>query len=198
MLPDGGDPSDGEEVGDVTGGGVESGQPPVHTEVAANTPAATTPNRKGKEKVGISEGLVTSLFLTRMSLRLLLILQVTWPPEPVEVNAQLRVLLTMLLDSQNGRQGLCSMLFLRTRRVLMNRYSPKLPLFKRLLTKVLLKGQMQRCLPPRKLMNYMSLLLLRPEQPLRPEWPLLQWPWASQMFLQVSLSRLVGQSRLIG
>ncbi|KAK1580809.1 hypothetical protein Q3G72_000332 [Acer saccharum] len=52
--PDGGDPSDGEEVGDVTGGGVESRQPPVHPEVAASTPAATNPNRKGKEKVGVS------------------------------------------------------------------------------------------------------------------------------------------------
>ncbi|KAK1576572.1 hypothetical protein Q3G72_015021 [Acer saccharum] len=52
--PDGGDPSDGEEVGDVTRGDVESGQPPVHPEVAASTPAATTPSRKGKEKVGIS------------------------------------------------------------------------------------------------------------------------------------------------
>ncbi|KAK0584097.1 hypothetical protein LWI29_007595 [Acer saccharum] len=52
--PDGGDPSDGEEVGDVTGGGVESGQPPVHPEIAASTPATTTPSRKGKEKVGVS------------------------------------------------------------------------------------------------------------------------------------------------
>ncbi|KAK0580783.1 hypothetical protein LWI29_006169 [Acer saccharum] len=47
---------DGEETGDVTGGGVESGQPPMHTEVAVNTPAATTPSRKGKEKVGFSRG----------------------------------------------------------------------------------------------------------------------------------------------
>ena len=54
--PDGGDPSDGEETGDVTGGGVESGQPSMHTEVAANTPAATTPSRKGKEKVGVLRG----------------------------------------------------------------------------------------------------------------------------------------------
>ncbi|KAK0608199.1 hypothetical protein LWI29_027025 [Acer saccharum] len=54
--PDGGDPSDSEEAGDVTGGGVESGQPPMHTEVAANTLVATTPSRKGKEKVGVSWG----------------------------------------------------------------------------------------------------------------------------------------------
>ena len=52
--PDGGDSSDGEEAGDITEGGVESGQPPVHTAAAANTPAVTTPNRKGKEKVGVS------------------------------------------------------------------------------------------------------------------------------------------------
>ncbi|KAK0574881.1 hypothetical protein LWI29_030418 [Acer saccharum] len=54
--PDGGDPSDGEEAGDVTGGGVESGQPHMCTEVTANTLAATTPSRKGKEKVGVSRG----------------------------------------------------------------------------------------------------------------------------------------------
>ncbi|KAK0585059.1 hypothetical protein LWI29_022835 [Acer saccharum] len=63
--PDGGDPSDDEEAGDVTGGGVESGQPPTYTEVAANTPiattaattpAVTTPSHKGKEKVGVSGG----------------------------------------------------------------------------------------------------------------------------------------------
>ncbi|KAK0599479.1 hypothetical protein LWI29_005681 [Acer saccharum] len=58
---DGGDPSDGEEAGDVTGGGVKSGQPPMRTEVAANTPVATThiattPSRKGKEKIGVSRG----------------------------------------------------------------------------------------------------------------------------------------------
>ncbi|KAK0585696.1 hypothetical protein LWI29_032630 [Acer saccharum] len=52
--PNGGDPSDGEEVSDVARGGVESGQPPVHPEVTASTPAATTSNRKGKEKVGVS------------------------------------------------------------------------------------------------------------------------------------------------
>ena len=46
--PDGGDPSDGEEAGDITEGGVESGQPPAHTEAAVNTPAAATPSRKGK------------------------------------------------------------------------------------------------------------------------------------------------------
>ncbi|KAK0588977.1 hypothetical protein LWI29_007964 [Acer saccharum] len=54
--PDGGDPSDGEEAGDVTGGGVESRQPLMRTEVAANTHVATTPSRKGKEKVGVSGG----------------------------------------------------------------------------------------------------------------------------------------------
>ncbi|KAK0601718.1 hypothetical protein LWI29_026850 [Acer saccharum] len=58
---DGGDPSDGEEAGDVTGGGVKSGQPPMRTEVVANTPVATThiattPSRKGKEKIGVSRG----------------------------------------------------------------------------------------------------------------------------------------------
>ncbi|KAK0578414.1 hypothetical protein LWI29_009965 [Acer saccharum] len=47
--PDGGDPSDGEEAGDITEGRVESGQPPVQTEAATNTPAATTPSHKGKE-----------------------------------------------------------------------------------------------------------------------------------------------------
>ncbi|KAK0576392.1 hypothetical protein LWI29_016748 [Acer saccharum] len=98
---DGGDPSDGEEAGDITEGEVELGQPPVHIEAAANTPAAATPSRKGKEKVGVfgeRGGSATSLFLMRMFLRLLLILRVTWPSEPVEVNAQLRVLLTMLLN----------------------------------------------------------------------------------------------------
>ncbi|KAK0580387.1 hypothetical protein LWI29_001259 [Acer saccharum] len=62
--PDGDDPSDGEDAGDVTGGGVESGQPPMRAEAAATipiaaavtTPTATTPNRKGKEKVGILGG----------------------------------------------------------------------------------------------------------------------------------------------
>ncbi|KAK0574533.1 hypothetical protein LWI29_025093 [Acer saccharum] len=60
--PDGGDPSDGEKVGDVVGGGVESGQPLVHPKVAASTPAATTPNRKGKEKVGVSRA-VSDIFI---------------------------------------------------------------------------------------------------------------------------------------
>ncbi|KAK0581929.1 hypothetical protein LWI29_019678 [Acer saccharum] len=63
--PDGDDPSDGEDAGDVTGGGVESGQPPMRAEAAATvpvataaatTPTATTPSRKGKEKVGVSRG----------------------------------------------------------------------------------------------------------------------------------------------
>ncbi|KAK0575194.1 hypothetical protein LWI29_035354 [Acer saccharum] len=72
--PDGDDPSDGEDAGDVTGGGVESGQPPMRAEAAATvpvataaattpatataatTPTATTPSRKGKEKVGVSGG----------------------------------------------------------------------------------------------------------------------------------------------
>ncbi|KAK0588297.1 hypothetical protein LWI29_037420 [Acer saccharum] len=36
--------------------GSNRGQPPVHTEAAANTPAATTPSCKGKEKVGVSGG----------------------------------------------------------------------------------------------------------------------------------------------
>ncbi|KAK0580102.1 hypothetical protein LWI29_036384 [Acer saccharum] len=67
---DGDDPSDGEDTGDVTRGDAELGRPPMHAEVAANTPAATvaatipseatpaaaTPNRKGKEKVGASVG----------------------------------------------------------------------------------------------------------------------------------------------
>ena len=70
--PDGDDPSNGEDAGDVTRGEVESGQPPMRAEVAANipaaaaanipaaaaatTPAATTFNRKGKEKDGVSGG----------------------------------------------------------------------------------------------------------------------------------------------
>ncbi|KAK0578308.1 hypothetical protein LWI29_008391 [Acer saccharum] len=71
--PDGDEPSDGEDAGDVTGGGVESGQPPMRAEAAASvpvaaaattpttataatTPAATTSSRKGKEKVGVSRG----------------------------------------------------------------------------------------------------------------------------------------------
>ncbi|KAK0576558.1 hypothetical protein LWI29_019632 [Acer saccharum] len=72
--PDGDGPSDGEDVGDVAGGGVESGQPPIRAEAAASipvaaaaattptaapavtTPAATTSSRKGKEKVGVSGG----------------------------------------------------------------------------------------------------------------------------------------------
>ncbi|KAK0578622.1 hypothetical protein LWI29_013301 [Acer saccharum] len=72
--PDGDGPSDGEDAGDVAGGGVESGQPPMRAEAAASvpvaaaattptaapavtTPAATTSSRKGKEKVGVSGGL---------------------------------------------------------------------------------------------------------------------------------------------
>ncbi|KAK0591192.1 hypothetical protein LWI29_036709 [Acer saccharum] len=71
--PDGDEPSDGEDAGDVTGGGVESGQPPMRAEAAASvpvaaaattpttataatTPAVTTSSRKGKEKVGVSGG----------------------------------------------------------------------------------------------------------------------------------------------
>ncbi|KAK0573748.1 hypothetical protein LWI29_013000 [Acer saccharum] len=63
--PDGDDPSDGEEAGDVSRGGTESRRPPMCAEVAANTPVATTaattpaaatPSRKGKEKVGASRG----------------------------------------------------------------------------------------------------------------------------------------------
>ncbi|KAK0582276.1 hypothetical protein LWI29_023682 [Acer saccharum] len=60
--PDGDDPSDGEDTGDVTRGEVELGQPPMRAEVAANIPvaaaavAATTPSRKGKEQVGVSGG----------------------------------------------------------------------------------------------------------------------------------------------
>ncbi|KAK0603936.1 hypothetical protein LWI29_010302 [Acer saccharum] len=71
--PDGDEPSDGEDAGDVTGGGVESGQPPMRAEAAASVPAAaaattpttataattptvTTSSRKGKEKVGVSGG----------------------------------------------------------------------------------------------------------------------------------------------
>ncbi|KAK0579968.1 hypothetical protein LWI29_034168 [Acer saccharum] len=57
--PDGDEPSDGEDVGDVTGGGVESGQPPMRAEAAASVPIATaaaTSSRKGKEKVGVSGG----------------------------------------------------------------------------------------------------------------------------------------------
>ncbi|KAK0599195.1 hypothetical protein LWI29_003133 [Acer saccharum] len=77
--PDGDDPSDGEDAGDVTGEGVESGQPPMRAEAtasipvaiaattpatatatatatAATTPAATTSSHKGKEKVGVSGG----------------------------------------------------------------------------------------------------------------------------------------------
>ena len=51
---DGDDPSDGEEAGDVSGGGAESGRPPMRAEVAVNTPAATpaaaTPSRKVRKK----------------------------------------------------------------------------------------------------------------------------------------------------
>ncbi|KAK0576949.1 hypothetical protein LWI29_025733 [Acer saccharum] len=57
--PDGDDHSDGEEAGDISRGGAESGRPPMHAESAANTPATTiaaTPSRKGKEKVGASGG----------------------------------------------------------------------------------------------------------------------------------------------
>ncbi|KAK0578949.1 hypothetical protein LWI29_018937 [Acer saccharum] len=46
---DGGDPSDGEDVGDDLGEGVETDQAPIRQEVAASTPS-----RKGKEKVGTS------------------------------------------------------------------------------------------------------------------------------------------------
>ncbi|KAK0577369.1 hypothetical protein LWI29_032119 [Acer saccharum] len=69
--PDSDEPSDGEDAGDVAGGGVESGQPPMRAEAAASvpvaaaaatpttaaaatTPAATTSSRKGKEKFVVS------------------------------------------------------------------------------------------------------------------------------------------------
>ncbi|KAK0570397.1 hypothetical protein LWI29_000563 [Acer saccharum] len=71
--PDGDDPSDGEDAGDVARGGVESGQPPMRAEAAASvpvaaaastptaataatTPASTTSSRNGKEKVGVLGG----------------------------------------------------------------------------------------------------------------------------------------------
>ncbi|KAK0585393.1 hypothetical protein LWI29_027841 [Acer saccharum] len=63
--PDGDEHSNGKEAGDVSRGGAESGRPPMRAEVAVNTPgatatattpAATTPSRKGKEKVGASGG----------------------------------------------------------------------------------------------------------------------------------------------
>ncbi|KAK0607612.1 hypothetical protein LWI29_017410 [Acer saccharum] len=57
--PDGDDHSDGEEASDISRGGAESGRPPMHAESAVNTPAApaaATPSRKGKEKVGASRG----------------------------------------------------------------------------------------------------------------------------------------------
>ncbi|KAK0594828.1 hypothetical protein LWI29_001006 [Acer saccharum] len=53
--------ADGEEANDITEGGVESGQPPVHTEVAANTSAAATPSHNGKENVGVSGGGVSAI-----------------------------------------------------------------------------------------------------------------------------------------
>ncbi|KAK0584908.1 hypothetical protein LWI29_020735 [Acer saccharum] len=68
--PDGDDHTDGEEAGDVPRGGAESGRPLMRAEATAGTPVATdaatapiaaaptaaTPNRKGKEKVGVSGG----------------------------------------------------------------------------------------------------------------------------------------------
>ncbi|KAK0574025.1 hypothetical protein LWI29_017136 [Acer saccharum] len=63
--PDGDDHTDGEEAGDVSRGGAESGRPPMRVEVVASThvatatttaPAAATPSHKGKEKVGASGG----------------------------------------------------------------------------------------------------------------------------------------------
>ena len=79
--PDGDDPSDGEDVGDIAGGGVELEQPAMPQGVAANTPTVSTPtastrNRKGKEKVGASGAVLMSLFLTRAYLRHLRILLV--------------------------------------------------------------------------------------------------------------------------
>ncbi|KAK0591299.1 hypothetical protein LWI29_038178 [Acer saccharum] len=62
--PDGGDPSDDENTGDVDRERVELGTSPVCPDAAASTPAvtdsvaastaATAPSRKGKEKVGVS------------------------------------------------------------------------------------------------------------------------------------------------
>ncbi|KAK0582579.1 hypothetical protein LWI29_027296 [Acer saccharum] len=66
--PDGGDPSDDENIGDVDGERVDLGTSPVCPDAAASTPvvtnsmaastaastAATAPSRKGKEKVGVS------------------------------------------------------------------------------------------------------------------------------------------------
>ncbi|KAK0570632.1 hypothetical protein LWI29_004136 [Acer saccharum] len=62
--PDGGDPSDDENTGDVDGERVELGTSPVCPDAAASTPAvtdsvaastaATAPSCKGKEKVGVS------------------------------------------------------------------------------------------------------------------------------------------------
>ena len=106
-----------------------------------------------RRKLVLQEGSVTSLFLPRVFPRLLLTLRVIWPPEPVKVKAQLRVSLIMLLDPPSGHQGWCSMLSLQTRRVLMSQLSPKLPLLPWLFARVLLRGLIQRCLPPRRLMN---------------------------------------------
>ena len=170
--PDGDDPSDGEEAGDVSRGGAESGRPSMRAEIATNTPVATTaattpaaatPSRKGKEKVGASGGSVTFQILTRMSLRLLMIPRVILPQELVEVNAQLRIHLIVLLDPLSGHQGWCSMSSFQTRRVLASQLSLKL-LFKRMFTRIMLRGLMQRCLPLRRLMNWICLLLPRPEQ----------------------------------
>ncbi|KAK0573562.1 hypothetical protein LWI29_009920 [Acer saccharum] len=50
--PDGGDPSNGEDTGDILGGDAKTGQPPARQEVAEVT--ASAPSHKGKEKVGVS------------------------------------------------------------------------------------------------------------------------------------------------
>ncbi|KAK0571519.1 hypothetical protein LWI29_017437 [Acer saccharum] len=83
--PDGDDPSDGDDAGDVTRGGVESGQPPMRAEATATVPvaaAATTPATATATAAtaltattSSQGGSVTSLFLTRMFLRLLSILR---------------------------------------------------------------------------------------------------------------------------
>ncbi|KAK0575203.1 hypothetical protein LWI29_035401 [Acer saccharum] len=170
--PDGDDPSDGKEAGDVLEEVSSQGSPLcvqrlLRMLLLRLLLLRLPPAVKVRRKLVLQEGSVTSLFLTRMSMRLLLILRVIWPPELVEVNAQLRVPLIMLLDPLSGHQGWCSMLSLRTRRVLTSQLSPKLPLLKRLVREGPTEGT-NAAVPPPEEVNELNIPVSTPPRTASP------------------------------
>ncbi|KAK0594153.1 hypothetical protein LWI29_008757 [Acer saccharum] len=151
--PDGDNHSDGEEAGDVSRGGAESGRPPMHAEVAASTcataaattPAAATPNHKSKEKVGASGGSVTFQILTDV------------PETPHDPASDLapracrgkhpaETTPDRAARPLSGHQG-CADVFSSDEEGAGSQLSLKL-LFKRMLARIMLRGLMLRCPPP--------------------------------------------------